>query len=102
MFRDLWACRSVIEAREFFASWYAWAVRSGLGPMRKVAKMLKRHLEQILTYFVHRLTNAASEGMNNGIAGLIKKAYGYRSGARFKTDIFFHFGGLDLYPAVPQ
>jgi hypothetical protein len=29
---------------------------------------------------------------------LIKKAYGYRNKDRFKIDIFFHLGGLDLYP----
>jgi hypothetical protein len=28
----------------------------------------------------------------------IKNAYGYRPKERFKTDIFFHMGGLDLYP----
>jgi transposase len=38
------------------------------------------------------------EGLNNAIQGLIKKAYGYRNKERFKTDIFFHLGGLDLYP----
>jgi transposase len=102
MFRDLWACRSVPEARAFFAHWYGWAIRSGLGPVRKVAKMFKRHLPQILTYFVHHLTNALAEGLNNRIASLVKKAYGYRSRVRFKTDIFFHLGGLDLYPAMTQ
>ena len=39
------------------------------------------------------------EGLNNAIQGLIKKAYGYRNKERFKTDIVFHQGGLDLYPA---
>ena len=32
------------------------------------------------------------------IQGLIKKAYGYRNKQRFITDIYFHCGGLDLYP----
>ena len=53
----------------------------------------------ILTFFVHRLTNGPIEGLNNKIQGLIKKAFGYRNKERFKTDIFFHLGGLDLYPA---
>jgi hypothetical protein len=35
---------------------------------------------------------------NNRIAGLVKKAFGYRNRERFKTDILFHLGGLDLYP----
>jgi hypothetical protein len=37
--------------------------------------------------------------LNNAIQGWIKKTFGYRNQERFKTDICFHFGGLDLYPA---
>jgi transposase len=61
--------------------------------------MLKRHLRYVLNFFKHRLSNASLEGLNNRIAGLVKKAYGYRNRERFKTDILFHLGGLDLYPS---
>jgi transposase len=61
--------------------------------------MCKGRLRNILTYFEHRLTNGPIEGLNNKIQGLIKKAYGYRNKQRFITDIFFHLGGLNLYPA---
>ena len=63
-----------------------------------MARSLKAHLDNILTFFTHRITNAALEGLNNRIAGLVKKAFGYRNRERFKTDILFHLGGLDLYP----
>ena len=52
-----------------------------------------------MTFFKHRISNAALEGLNNRIAGLVKKAFGYRNRERFKTDILFHLGCLDLYPA---
>jgi transposase len=61
--------------------------------------MCKGRLRNILTYFEHRLTNGPIEGLNNKIQGLIKMAYGYRNKQRFITDIFFHLGGLNLYPA---
>lgn len=99
MFRDFWGCRSVADARGFFEKWYAGAIRSRLEPVKRVARMFKAHLENILTYFQHKLTNAVAEGMNNKIQSLIKKAYGYRNRERFKTDILFHCGGLDLYPS---
>lgn len=99
MFRDFWACETVAEGREFFGHWYSWAIRSRLEPVKKVARSFKRHLENIVTYFDHRLTNASLEGLNSKIQGLIKKACGYRNRERFKTDIMFHCGGLDLYPA---
>ena len=99
MFRDFWASDTVQEGRAFFDCWYAWAIRSRLEPIKRVARSFKAHLPNLLTYFTHRLTNAALEGLNNAIAGLVKKAFGYRNRERFKTDILFHLGGLDLYPS---
>ena len=99
VFRSFWCCPTVKKARAYFADWYSWAIRSRLRPVKKVARMCKAHLRNILTYFEHRLTNGPMEGLNNKIQGLIKKAYGYRNKKRFITDIFFHLGGLDLYPA---
>lgn len=101
LFRDFWDCESVEEGRCFFGHWYHWAIRSQLEPVKKVARMFKRHLDNIVTFFQHRLSNGSIEGLNNKIQSLVKKAYGYRNRERFKTDIFFHLGGLNLYP-LPQ
>jgi transposase len=99
VFRSFWLCADVQTAGDHFAQWYGWAIRSRLQPVKRVARMFKRHLANILTFFTHRLTNGPIEGLNNKIQGLIKKAYGYRNNERFKTDVLFHLGGLDLYPA---
>jgi len=99
VFRSFWLCDTRPQAAKYFDKWYGWAIRSRLAPVKKVARMCKRHLENLLTFFEHRLTNGPMEGLNNAIQGLIKKAFGYRNRERFRTDIFFHFGGLDLYPA---
>jgi transposase len=98
VFRSFWLCATKPAAERYFKDWYGWAIRSRLAPVKKVAKMFKRHLTNILTFFDHHLTNGPIEGLNNKIQGLIKKAYGYRNQERFKTDVFFHLGGLDLYP----
>jgi transposase len=100
VFRNFWLCADADEARRHFGQWYGWAIRSRLQPVKKVARMFKRHLANILTFFTHRLTNGPIEGLNNKIQGLIKKAFGYRNKERFKTDVLFHLGGLDLYPAL--
>jgi len=98
-FRWFWWLPDRAAAQAYFGEWYAWAIRSRLEPVKKVARMLQRHLERILNFFDHRLTNGPIEGLNNKIQGLIKKAFGYRNKERFKTDVLFHLGGLDLYPA---
>jgi transposase len=98
--RYLWDYGSVSEGRYFFRQWYKWAIHSGLEPVKKVARMIKDRLRNILTYFNPSTTNANAEGINNKIQSLINKAYGYRNKERFKTDILFHCGGLDLYPGT--
>jgi len=48
-------------ARKHFRWWHNWAVRSRLPPMIEVAGMMKRRLENIITFLHHRITNAGSE-----------------------------------------
>jgi len=95
----LWSLRYPRAADRNFALWYRWARRSRLEPMRKVAAMIKRHWANIRTYFTHRITNAGTEALNAKIQSAKRRACGFRNRERFRTAIFFHCGGLDLYPA---
>lgn len=85
-------------AEKFFTAWYFWATHSRLKPIIEAAKTLKRHLANILTYFKHRITNASTEGINSKIQMIKLMACGYRNRNHYKTAIYFHCGGLDLYP----
>jgi transposase len=86
-------------ARKHFRWWHGWAVRSRLQPMIEVARMLKRRLENILTYLRQRITNAASESINSKIQWVKYTARGFRSKKNFRTAIYFHCGGLDMAPS---
>lgn len=66
--------------------------------MAAVAKLIQRHLPNLLTYLRHHLSNAGLEGLNPIIQGIKKTARGFRNAEHFKTAIYFHCGGLDLYP----
>ncbi len=96
----LWDLRSQGVADRNFRTWYAWARRSRLEPMRRVAQMLKRHWANIRTFFEHRITNAGAESINEKIQTVKRRARGFRSRERFRSAIYFHCGGLDLYPAT--
>jgi transposase len=100
--RQLWTYRSATWATTFFRGWTRWVMRSGLEPMRKVARMLRAHLPNILTYLRHPITNAVTEGLNAKIQWLKYAARGYRDRAAFKMAIYFHCGGLDLDPQPGQ
>jgi transposase len=86
-------------ARKHFRWWHGWAVRSRLAPMIEVARMLKRRLENVLTYLRHRITNAASESINSKIQWVKYTARGFRNKENFRTAIYFHCGGLDMAPS---
>lgn len=100
-FRWFWRHVYALSAEEFFNHWYAWGARCRLKPMVKVAKMLKRHLPNLLTYFRHRITNATSEGFKSVIQALRYAARGFRSFANYRTRILFYCGKLSLVPQLP-
>ncbi len=62
------------------------------------SRRLKAHLEGVLNAIERGVINARLEGINSVIKWLRKSARGYRNRDRFGIAIYFHLGGLDLYP----
>ncbi len=104
--KELWRtfkqCLNVDDAHAFFHKWYVLAIRSKLEPIKKVARTFKAHLDGIVSIFKHGFCNAIAEGVNSRIQLLMQKSCGYRNRQRLKTDILFHFGGLDMDPISVQ
>lgn len=100
LLRELWHCKDRNAAERLHRKWHGWVMRSRLPPMKQVARMVKSHLPNILTYYAHRVTNAVSEGINSAIQTIKKRAFGFRNPENFKTAIYFHCGGLELYPTL--
>ena len=94
----LWGYVSRGWAERMWKRWYSWAIRSRLEPIKKVARMIKRHWQGVINAVTSNITNASSEGMNSKIQWIKRKACGYRNRERFRNAIYFHLGGLDLYP----
>jgi transposase len=65
--RELWEYQRKGWAQQYWKRWYFWATHSRLRPVRKVAQMIHGHLDNVLSYFDHRITNAVSEGLNSKI-----------------------------------
>jgi transposase len=102
LFSSLWEYRYEKPARNFFKKWYWWATHARLKPIAEVAKRLKRHLDNILTYLRHRITNAVAEGLNSKIQQIKSVARGFRNFENFRIAILFYCGKLDLYPHTSQ
>lgn len=102
MFSGLWEYRYEKAARKFFKQWFWWATHARLKPMAEVAKKLKRHLDNILTYLEHRITNAVAEGLNSKIQQIKSAARGFRKFENYRIAILFFCGKLDMYPQKSQ
>lgn len=85
-------------AEKAWKKWLGWASRSKLKPMVAVGGMISKHLRGILNAIVHGVTNASSESVNAKIQKIKRQACGFRNRERFRNAIYFHCGGLDLYP----
>lgn len=96
---ELWCVRRRCEVVQDFQAWCRWATRLRMDPLRKVARMISSHLDGIVNAVLTGVTNALAEGTNSKIQWIKKMARGFRNRQRFRNAIYFHLGGLDLYPA---
>lgn len=96
--RHLWDYRYEGWMRKYFGKWFWWATHCRLEPMVKAAYTLKSHIENIVTYAKHHITNALGESVNSKIEKVKRLACGFRNRAHYRISIYFHCGGLDLYP----
>jgi transposase len=98
LFSKFWEYQEEGWARRFFKDWFGWVSHSRLKPVVDVAQMLKRHLENLLTYLRHHITNAVTEGLNSKIQSLKSAARGFRNFQNYRIRILFFCGKLNLYP----
>lgn len=80
-FQQVWEYRSPTWAGKFLDHWCTDALRSRIKPMKKVAKMVRRHRGLILNWFRAKgqISNGVVEGLNNKAKLTMRKSYGFRS-----------------------
>lgn len=99
--RHMWDYKYEKCMRDYFDKWYFWATHSRIEPVKKAAKTLKNHIDNIVTYAKHHITNALGESINAKIEKFKRMACGFRNRAHYRIAIYFHCGGLDLYTYPP-
>ncbi|RMD59651.1 hypothetical protein D6833_11125 [Candidatus Parcubacteria bacterium] len=83
-------------AKRFFDQWRWWATHSRLTPLRDFARMLKRHADNILSYFDLPMTNATVEAMNNNAKAVSRRSRGFRTARWFSALLLHCLGNLPL------
>jgi transposase len=93
--------RQVARARPALESWLAWASRSRLKPFVRIARTIRKHFEGILAYVRTRLTNGFTEGTNNKLRLVARRAFGFHSPQPLIAMLFLTCGGIKLAPPLP-
>lgn len=95
-FREFWNYTSTESAKIFLNKWFWWATHSRLKPMRDFAWMLRRHQDNILSYFQMPITNGVVEGLNNKAKVVSHRSYGFRTASNFITALYHCLGKLPI------
>lgn len=92
-FQFFWSYASPYWAGRFLDQWCTKTMRSKIEPMKKVAKMLRRHRELLLNWFRAKgqLSSGVVEGFNGKAKLTSRKAFGFRT---------YHGAEIALYHAL--
>ncbi|MCU7903580.1 MAG: ISL3 family transposase, partial [Candidatus Thiodiazotropha sp. (ex Lucinoma aequizonata)] len=92
-FQLYWQYTTPYWAGEFLDQWCTKTMRSKIEPMKRVAKMLKRHRPLLLNWFraKKKFSSGIVEGFNTKAKVTTRKAYGFRT---------YHAAEIALYPIL--
>ena len=95
-FQHFWKYKSPIWAQAFLDYWTTRAMRSRLEPMKKVARMLRKHEPLLLNWFRAKgeLSGGAVEGLNNKIRVVTRRSYGFRTYKAMEVALYHNLGHL--------
>ena len=84
------------------AQWCTNVMRSKVEPMKKVAKMIRKHFDGIIAWSRSRQTNGFIEAINGLFQAAKRKARGYTRFATMRTVLFLIAGKLDFSAFNPH
>ena len=95
-FQLLWSYTAPYWAGRFLDAWCTKTMRSKIEPMKKVAKMLRRHRPLLLNWFRAKgqLSSAVVEGFNNKAKLTTRKAFGFRTYHAMEIALYHTLGAL--------
>ena len=92
---------STVAAKKELDRWLAWASRSKLEPFVKAARTIREYKDRILAYIETKLTNGMTEGFNNKLRMIARRAFGFHSAGALIAMLFLCCGGVTTDPPLP-
>ena len=91
--KDIWYAPSVREGWRRWRTWLRHARDSGLAPLQRFARNLRKYARGILASAQFHMNTSVLEGVNNRIKVIKRMAYGFRDSAYFFLKIKAAFPG---------
>ena len=89
------------RAERALREWLAWASRSKLRPMVRVARTIRDYFDGILACVRYRYTNAVNEGFNHRARMTATRAYCFYGPRLLISMLFLCRDGIQLNPPLP-
>ncbi len=83
---------------ELFAQWAENSLKANIIAVNKVVDCFQRHIKGIINAALTGTTSAKHERTNGNIQSVLAKARGFKSFERFRLNVLFYFGKLNLSP----
>jgi len=95
-FQRFWDYQRPYVASKFLENWVTRTLQTDLEPMKKVARMLRKHKPMILNWFKskNRLSSGAVEGLNLKAKLTMRKAYGFKTLKCLQIALYHELGKL--------
>ena len=86
--RLYWEQGNLKKGGLFLIQWLLDAINSDVKQLRTMACTLTDHLDGMLHYYPHKITNGLLEGLNNKIKTMKRQAYGFRDMEYFSLRLY--------------
>jgi transposase len=95
-FQQLWDYNSPTWAGKFLDRWCRQMMRSGIEPMKKIARSMREHRELILNYFRAQklFSSGVVEGLNNKAKVTMGRSCGFRTFRVLELALYHSLGKL--------
>ena len=95
-FQRFWEYQRINYADKFLENWATRTLQTELEPMKKVARMLRKHKPLIMNWFKAkgRLSSGAVEGLNLKAKLTMRKAFGFRTIKCLQIALYHELGKL--------
>lgn len=97
-FKTLFKVESTCQIEPLFEEWMRHSKEFGIKYINTVIATFERHKKGIINAFKTKTDSGKHENLNGRIQSVLAKARGFLNFDRFRINVLFYFGKLDLIP----